>query len=340
MKTFFQILIVLTTFAIAACNQSPTNVHSDPLRKYQALKNDLPMDKAGTDTHAGPAVDEGVPYACQKPYDMNITDENGDGVNGQLQFIVDQEKTYGVILNSAQFPDLKLSLLNAPKGMSLKPTKTSGLWELSFKPTASQGNLNDHLVIKVQVPQTGCAKGEMGETLSINVNYGKPLPSISISGLDKSLFQYNETAPFTVDIQDPGLADSETAKPPQFNFDNSFGTTETLFLSAKDAVKCDQGQKIAAQTFRFQCSVDFNQIKMTSNQAFGHSDFKLFAVSANGEKSRARSIGLNIAFPPPTPAQTAAIDSDTASKSTAPKSKKSTSKKTKSKKSSPKGSNT
>jgi len=332
MKSFFQILILAVTMMIMACNQSPTNTQSDPIRNYNGLKNDVPASRAGHDTNDPAKVDDGVPVSCEKPYSMIILNSEGKAVGNDLQFTVGKSKTYQIQLSSDQYPDMKITPINAPKGMSPPVEKSPGIWSLTFQPTADQGNIPMKMVLKVNVPQDGCIKGAQGETLHINVDFGSPLPKVSVLNLDKPLYNSTDTVTFQIDVNDPSVADGQSPQIPLFDFLNNYKTGETVFANAKNGVSCNRSTKIDSSTYRFNCICDFNQIKpeYAEPQPFAHTDFEVFARSANNQESKHLSIGLNIIYPKPPEAPVAdtpkPVPSDSAAK---PSNKKTSSTKSK-----------
>src|SRR4051812_43238945 len=101
MKSISQVLILILTVStsLVACNQSPTNRDSDPLKNYNGLKNDKP-GKIEKDQTIGAAEDDGTPTACSKKYSFSITDSDGNAVKSKLEFLVGEAKSYMINLTS------------------------------------------------------------------------------------------------------------------------------------------------------------------------------------------------------------------------------------------------
>lgn len=305
MKALLQLSILLTSLSIVACG-NPTNTQTNPLKKYQNRANDVPVRERGEDVNIGPAIDDGNPLACPKPYTMHLLDADGKDAGRSLQFTVGQSKSYNIDLTSSQFKDIAVSL---PKNAPLKLSRTkSGDYSISFSPTAAQDNMSEKVRLLVSFPQTGCNKGMESELLTVNVNSGKPLPSVAILNLDQERrYGSTDSIPFDIEVTDPALTDGKTPNFPEFTYKNTFATGETAFTSAEGAISCNHSAKVSDFTYRFNCLIDASKIKNPfQNQSDVNTSFQVFARSISNDLSDSQDASLTFHFPVelPAPAQT------------------------------------
>lgn len=309
MKALLQLSIVLTVLVLTACG-NPTNTQTNPLKKYQNRANDVPANERGKDVVIPASVDDGNPVACPKPYTIHFLDADGKDAGTSLRFTVGESKSYKVDLSSSQFQNLSLSFpKDVPKGLSLNRSK-SGVYSISFKPDAVQDNMSEKVRLIVDVPQTGCVKGLESELLTINVNSGKPLPSVAILNLDQEhKYSSTDSIPFEVEVTDPALTDGKSPNFPEFTYNNNFATGETAFASASDAITCNRSTKVSDFTYRFSCMVDGTKIKnpYLPNQPDVSTGFQVYARSITNDLSDSQDAALTFHFPVdlPPPAQTA-----------------------------------
>src|SRR4051794_30571194 len=103
MKNTFRLLILALTFAIVACNNSPTNVESNP------TKGTVYQQKTITDK---PLKDEGTPAGCGDSYTFAITTQDGQPADpDNLPFTVGQLTTYRIKVESS-LPNFKLKTVS------------------------------------------------------------------------------------------------------------------------------------------------------------------------------------------------------------------------------------
>jgi hypothetical protein len=307
MKNIFQLLLLTLTLSIVACNNNPTNVESNPTKGVE-YKSKTEVDP--------PKRNDGTPTPCADSYTFAITTQEGQPVDQEnLLFTVGSLTTYRITVTS-KLPNFKLKAVSAASNVNLNETKTAGLWNLTLKPNESQGNQKIKLAVVLPVPKDKvCVEGISRESLVLNIGFGKPRAAVNVLDFDQiKPYLSTSTQAFTVEVNDPNIHDNETPKAPALEFQSLYDRLETLFLNAQNAVSCDpNGAKVATQTFRFNCQVDFTKVqdisttkdvKDTSNirdskgNLFGHSDFLIYGVSVTGDKSVGESIGMTIQYPP------------------------------------------
>ena len=327
MKLFFQFLILIATISIVACAKNTTNTSSNPLRGYENLNNDVPLDKRVADQTLPPKQDDGDPIACPKPYSLSFTTEDGKDLGRELPFVVGQKKT--VLINIAsKFPNLTIKSYNKPDNVSLAPVK--GGYAFTFQPKSDQVNMSQRMAISVNVPQEGCLKGQgqIPEPFTVTVSSGKAQAEISNVTLDEeAVYKSTDVLSFQVDVTDPNLANNEKPKQPQFVPTTKFPTDELLPIDTRNSFSCDDGTPVNNTTSRFSCKLDLNQGKMgqsnRKDKSIATAGFSILAQSVTGEPSIAKQIILNLQF-----AQTAAPAAQTPESTPAPSSDNATTKPT------------
>jgi hypothetical protein len=252
---------------------------------------------------------------CEKSYMMTITSTDGNVLDpNHLQFIVDQTTTLKIKFESTLYPDLKPKMVVKPENSSFEASKTAGIYNFTFKPTSKQSNQDLKAVITLPVPKDGvCVKGLTREPLTLTATFGKTLPYVSIVDLDeRTPYSSAKSQVFHVDLEDPNLRDSDSPLSADqallFDYRSGYNNHETLkrpettFVSAQGAVTCEPNAvKVGAKTYRYTCTIDFSNIKPNYRTpiAWGHSDFTVYGVSINGDKSIGDVANMAIQFPVP-----------------------------------------
>ncbi len=284
-KFTLQLLVAAVVWGLAACGGDPTNRQSDPLKTYNGIKSDIPESERDKTTFPkqGPVEKDGDVLACGR-FGINISNVEPDG---SLHYLVQQEKTVRVHVD-ADYSSVKLRLVNAPDGMSVKKVGATD-WDLQFKPAMSEGNLSQPVTFVFNVPEDRCVrKGTFIEKHRIVVNINSTQPDITVVGLDPvRVYQPGDKIPFDVTVSDPTLRSNEQPPAPEFDFSAKRNPTEeTPYLNGNGAASCGGADPAGAlQKFVFHCAIDVTKVVAQNQEAkLGITAFDVFVKSAHGEE--------------------------------------------------------
>jgi hypothetical protein len=132
-------------------------------------------------------------------------------------------------------------------------------------------------------------------------------PFVEILDLDQPKYDATQTFQFRVSVKDPNLANNETPKEPAFEFNvQKVGTSESLYLSAKDALIDDHTPPVrSGDRWIFTYKIDLSKIKSPARQTFAQTGFSVTTQSVNGSPAVPRTATMNLVFPELPPDKTA-----------------------------------
>lgn len=286
-----KIIIGIVVGVLFGC-QNPANRESNPIKKYNGLNFDVTPGKQTAAENDGPQT------FCGRVFSLSIKDAGGKDAGRSLRFIVNESKTYQVHIDTEYNPIL--SLAGAPAGLDLKK-KSDTDFELTWKPTARQGNLAQNFKLTAQVDANQCTNGVVYENLKVTVNVNGQQPNISLRGLDSfKTFGPGETITFAVTILDPSLTPGGPMPDLTIKSFDKNPTGEVTFLNASKAFACGKPQSLGStsQSVVYNCTLSVTKLLSDNpNHNVGLTAIEISTKSTSGEPSVPVTREIKIAVP-------------------------------------------